>query len=138
MVELDDLAEAVSDVLAKKEELRPLGKEIVEELEPEQRKKLYETLSEMAVDVLGDFKVAVLAPDTKVAIPENELHQSGHNPDELEELTVPERVDVLEHVEWARDWASAMAEKFGMPETAEEREELERHALEYLATEAWV
>ena len=70
--------------------------------------------------------------------PENELHQSGHNPDELERLTVPERVDVLEHVEWARDWASAMAEKFGMPETAEEREELERHALEYLATEAWV
>ena len=30
MPELDDLAEAVSDVLAKKEELRPLGKEIVE------------------------------------------------------------------------------------------------------------
>ena len=38
MAELDDLAEAVSDMLAKKEELRPLGKEIVEELEPEQRK----------------------------------------------------------------------------------------------------
>jgi len=138
MVEVEDLAETISDLLAKKEELRPIGKELIKGLEPEQRKEIGETLTEMAVDTLGDFKVAVIGPDTKVAIPTNELHESGYNPDELGELSVPERVDVLEHVEWARDWADAMAEKFGMPETAEEREKLRKHALEYLAREAWV
>ena len=51
-MELDDVAEAVSDLLAKKEELRPVGKEIAESLESEQRRELADALSQMAVDVV--------------------------------------------------------------------------------------
>jgi len=96
-MELDDVAEAVSDLLAKKEELRPLGKKLIEELPEEKRKKLSEALTEMALDTMGeDYEVGVLAPDTKVTIPPKVTSKN------------PLTVDDLMELEWSRDWSRAM------------------------------
>jgi len=96
-MELDDIAEVVSDLLAKKKELRPLGKKLIEELPEEKRKKLSEVLTEMALDTMGEeYEVGVLAPDTKVTIPPEVVSKN------------PLTVDDLMELEWSHDWAQAM------------------------------
>lgn len=98
----EDFAEAVSDLLARKEELKPIGKELVESLGKEQRKELADALTEMTLDLIpSGYKNAEIGPNTEVAIPPEVAEKSG-NP----ELTAED----LYHVEWARDWARAMYE----------------------------
>lgn len=100
-MELDNVAEAVSDLLAKKEELKPIGKEFVEALDEEQRKELADALTDMTIDLIpSGYKNTKVGPNTEVAIPP-EVVQKSSNPGEL-------TAEDLYHVEWARDWARAM------------------------------
>jgi len=96
-MELDDIAETISDLLAKKKELRPLGKEIAESLESEQRRKLADALSQMAVDVVpSEYKAITVAPDTQISVPSE---VASKNPVTAEDLY---------NIEWSHDWAQAM------------------------------
>jgi len=96
-MELDDVAEAVSDLLAKKEELRPVGKEIAESLESEQRRELADALSQMAVDVVpADYKAITIAPDTQISVPSEVASKN------------PVTAKDLYNIEWSHDWAEAM------------------------------
>jgi len=96
-MELDDIAEVVSDLLAKKKELRPLGREIAESLGSEQRRKLADVLSEMAVDVVpADYMAITLAPDTQISVPPEVANKN------------PVTAEDLYEIEWSHDWAEAM------------------------------
>jgi len=103
MAKVEDLAEAISDLLAKKEELRPIGKELIEELPEDTRQKIEDTLAEMTLDVAGTtegYKVGVVAPDTRVAVPSEVAEKVKGNP----EITA----ETLYGVPWAREWAEAI------------------------------
>jgi len=96
-MELDDIAEVVSDLLTKKKELRPLGREIAESLGSEQRRKLADALSQMAVDVVPeDYEAITMAPDTQISVPPE---VTSKNPVTAEDLY---------EIEWSHDWAEAM------------------------------
>jgi len=100
MVDTEGYADLVSSLLEKREELRPIGRKVLESLGKEERKELASALLEMTSDVVpSSYKNAEIGPNTRVTIPSEVTEKSG-NP----ELTAED----LYHVEWARDWAKAM------------------------------